>query len=90
MAREDWLLNSTLDSARHQRILRLVLSVACAVCSGTMALGLGSGRNAVPRLLWLLVLLILLLFLFGLIWAAWRRRRRVRRGHGGGSTVAGV
>jgi predicted outer membrane repeat protein len=40
------------------------------------ALGLGSGSDAVPRLLWLLVLLVILLFLLGLLWAAWRRRRR--------------
>lgn len=47
------------------------------------ALGLGSGRGAVPRLLWLLVVLVILLFLLSMVWvAAWRRRRR-RSGPGG-------
>ena len=40
------------------------------------ALGLGSGREAVPRLLCLMVVLILTLFLLGLLWAVLRRRRR--------------
>lgn len=43
------------------------------------ALGLGSGPDAVPRLLWLLVLLVILLFLLGLLWTTLRRRRRSGR-----------
>jgi predicted outer membrane repeat protein len=46
------------------------------------ALGLGSGPNAVPRLLWLLLSLVILLFLLGLLWVSWRRRRR-HSGHAG-------
>ena len=40
------------------------------------ALGLGSGPDAVPRLLWLVFFLVILLFLIGLFWVVLRRRRR--------------
>jgi len=40
------------------------------------ALGLGSGRHAATKLLWLLVVLVILMFLLGLVCVAWRRRRR--------------
>jgi predicted outer membrane repeat protein len=39
------------------------------------ALGLGSGGDAAPRLLWLLVLLAIPLFLLALLWTVLRRRR---------------